>query len=411
MTIFGRMKSAWGGFWGGNGFFPVSGGDAVASASKSVGNDKNMGIAAYFACIRNISEDIAKLPLITYRRLPNDKGKERATNNPIYGLLRYSPHPAYGAFAFRETMTRNALGRGNAFAEILRNNDGSVNALEILDPITTATKPAKDGTVSYIRDFLGSLDSREIPSANIIHIHGLSNDGIDGMSVAQYAAETLSFAQSSQSYGEKLFSRGARPGGVLTHPGKMKDDAKKKLAETWDKAYGNHNSGKTAILDNEIEYKPITISPVDAQYLETRQFTVEEIARWFRMPLHKIQYLVRAQGWSTLDAQNTDYLTDTLLPWLTRWEEELNRKLFVNDQDYFAEHLVDALLRGDQTTRTNAYVKEFSMGVLSINEIRKRENMNPIDDEGGDTHFVPLNMTPAEFAKSISGKEEKTNDT
>lgn len=363
-------------------------------------------IAAYFACIRNLSEDVAKLPLITYRRLA--RGKERAANHPYYNLLRRQPHPAIGAMALRETVTRYALGWGNGYARIHRDNLGKAVMLEPIPTPLVSVIGGDGGKVSY--EIKRNPEPETVPSENMIHIHGISSDGVNGLSVLQAAQETLGFAYYAQKYGENIFARGGRPSGILTHPGKLQPEAKHTLARAWEEAYGGNNSGRTAVLDHGIKYEPISINPVDAQYLETRQFTVEEIARWFRMPLHKIQYLLRAQGWSTLDAQNTDYLTDTLMPWLVRWEEELARKLFVGEDDYFAEHLVTGLLRGDVSTRKDFYVGMFSIGGLSINEIRELENMNPIDGEAGDKHFVPLNMTPAEFANSINGGGGKAKE-
>jgi HK97 family phage portal protein len=307
-------------------------------------------------------------------------------------------------------LTRFALGWGNGFAEILRKKIGEPYGLEIIHPQGVTPQGADGGKVEYLTG-KGTDKEKTIKAEDMIHIHGISSNGITGLSVAGFARETLNFAGSAQTYGANLFNRGGRPGGILVHPGKLDPKAKTKLKESWEEAYGGSNAGRTAVLDHGIDYKPITINPVDAQYLETRQFTVEEVARWFRMPLHKIQFHLRAQGWSTLDAMNTDYLTDTLMPWLVRWEEELDRKLFADDSEHFAEHLVTGLLRGDQKSRAEFYVKQFSIGALSINEIREAENMNPIEGEGGDKHFVPLNMTPAEFANSVTGGKGKENDS
>jgi HK97 family phage portal protein len=408
MSIFSRLNDSWHALWGDSqGFVPVSG--TVSTPVALSGSDGAwMGIAAYFACIRNLSEDVAKLPLITYRRLA--RGKERATNHPYYKLLRRRPYPSVGSIAFRETMMRNVLGWGNGYAEILRRNTGEAYALQIISPQNVIIRADKSGTgIEYVVK-TSVLPEKTISPENMIHIHGLSANGIDGISIAGYARETLQFAASAQTYGKNIFARGGRPSGILTHEGKLQPEAKQALAKAWEEAYGGSNSGRTAVLDHGIKYEAISINPVDAQYLETRQFTVEEIARWFRMPLHKIQYLVRAQGWSTLDAQNTDYLTDTLMPWLIRWEEELTAKLFPVEPEYFVEHLVTGLLRGDASTRKDFYVGMFSIGGLSINEIRELENMNPIEGEGGDKHFVPLNMTPAEFANSINGGGGKAKE-
>jgi HK97 family phage portal protein len=403
MGIFDRMRSAWGVLSGeSSGYITVTSGGNWGQ-STALTDDRFMRIAAYFACIRNISEDVAKLPLITYRRLA--RGKSRAPEHPLSSVLGKSPHPAIGSMAFRETLTRYALGWGNGYAQILRSGTSVPTALEPIHPGLVDITTSNDGRVKYIVRNGG--ENKTIPAADMLHIHGLSSNGVCGLSVAGLSRETMEFAGSAQTYGRNLFARGGRPCGTLTVPGKLTPDAQKMLRESWDEAHGGENSGRTAVLPEGIKYETISINPVDAQYLETRQFTVEEIARWFRMPLHKIQYLVRAQGWSTLDAQNTDYLTDTLMPWLVRWEQEIARKLFADDPEYFAEHLVNGMLRGDQKSRSEYYVKQFSIGALSINEIRELENMNPIDGDGGDKHFVPLNMTPAEFANSVSGSRDK----
>ena len=399
MSIFSRLSDAWGALCGDSqGYIPIAGSPLI-SPNNGSGDDPWMRISAYFACIRNISEDIAKLPLITYKRL--GRGKERAPDHIYSRLLKTQPYPSVGSMAFRETITRFALGWGNGFAKICRRANGKAHALQIMHPLYVKIKKADNGHVDYIYNHAGKEEI--ISDTDMIHIHGLSFDGVNGISIAAQARNTLEFANSTQEYGNNLYTRGGRPGGILVHPGKLAEPAKEKLKDTWNDAYSGKNSGKTAVLDGGMEYKPFTISPIDAQYLETRQFSVEEIARWFRMPLHKIQYLVRAQGWSTLDAMNTDYLTDTLLPWLTRWEEEINRKLFCDDKEYFAEHLVNALLRGDQTARTNFYSSQFAIGALSINEIRSFENMNPIANADGDKHYVPLNYGAV--------GEEKTDDT
>ena len=408
MGLFDRVTNAWDAFWMGDadGYVPVAGVSAGSPVGPNHADERWMGIAAYFACIRNISEDIAKLPLVTYKRLP--RGKDRAKDHKYYNLLHDAPHPAIGSMALRETLTRFALGWGNGFARIHRLTNGDAYAIEPIHPQRVSIAPAPESRIQYTIASKPGEHGAVVPQENMLHIHGLGPDGVRGQSVAGFARETMEFAGSAQTYGKNLFCRGGRPGGILTHPGALKKDQKDKLKESWEQAYGGDNAGRTAVLDHGVEYKPITISPIDAQYLETRQFTIEEIARWFRMPLHKIQYHARAQGWSTLDAMNTDYLTDTLMPWLVRWEEEIRRKLFADDPDHFAEHLVNGLLRADQRGRSEFYVKQFSIGALSINEIRAMENMNPIDEDGGDRHFVPLNMTPAEFANKVSGG--KSND-
>lgn len=359
-----------------------------------------MGLSAYYACLRCIAEDIGKLPLITYRRL--ERGKERATNHANFAALHDAPNPDMSAMSFRETLTHWALGWGNGFAEIATDGYGKP-ALFPIHPSRVRvrrSKAAAGGLVYAVRNEDGTEVA--IPQGSMLHIHGLGGDGAVGYSVLRYAAESVGLGLSAQSFGAAFFGNGANAGSVLEHPGQMKPAAYERLRKEWTEIYtGTENANKPAILENGMKFNRISIPPNEAQFLETRQFNVEDICRWFRVPPHKVQHLMRAQGWSTLDASNTDYLTDTLLPWLVRWEQELKRKLFVGDNEHFAEHLVAGIMRGDMKTRSDYYRTQFAIGSLSVNDIREAENMNPVD--GGDEHFVPLNMIPLRLAAEGRG--------
>ena len=406
MNIFSRMGAAWRGFWGvdssnSEGWVPTGGDPWRVDIARQT-EEKYMAISAYFACIRNISEDIGKLPFILYERL--EQGKKRATEHALYPLVRYRPAGPITSAALRETLVRFAISWGNGYARIYRLKNGNAAIIQPVHPAIVKPQDNGQSDLEYVIDKGDGSKAATVPSTNMIHIHGVGSNGVTGMSVAGHALQSLTLAAAVRKFGTNIYTTNGRPGGYLKTAAKLGPEARDANIKAWKKAHGGDKMGGTAMLDNGLEYHQVTVNPTDTQYLETCQFTVEDVARWFRMPLHKIQYLVRAQGWSTLDAQNTDYLNDTLMPWLTRIEQEFTYKLLGGHDKYFCEHLVDALLRGDIKTRGDFYVKQFTIGALSINEIRAKENMNPIDEPGGDKHFVPLNMTPAEFANSVSGR-------
>lgn len=365
-------------------------------AGIKVNEESAMCLSAYYACIRAIAEDVAKLPLITYRRLA--RGKERATENPAYSLLSKS------SMAARETVSHWALGWGNGYAEIGFDGGGRPAALFPIHPSRVTPKESGGELVYLVRNQDASQTA--IPANRMLHIHGLGGDGRTGYSVLRFASESVGLGLASQGFGASFFGNGANGGTVIECVGKLSDTAFNRLRESWNERFvGVQNGNKPIILEEGMKTSRLAIPPEEAQFLETRQFTVEDICRWFRVPPHKVQHLLRASGWSTLDASNTDYVTDSLMPWLIRWEQELNRKLFFNSDEYFAEHLIAGLMRGDMKTRAEFYKGMFSIGVMSINDIRESENMNPVED--GDAYFVPSNITPLSIA--VTGRVNSAN--
>lgn len=364
-----------------------AGGSSTLSGEQ-IGPQTALSISAYFAAIRALSEDVAKLPLILYRRLANG-GKEREKKNPIYKILHDVPNPEMTSMSFREVVMASALGWGNGYAQIVRANGSDVKGLYPLHPARVTPKRDANGVLfyEYRRD---TGEEKPLSAGDVIHIHGLGSDGIVGYSVARIGAESLGLSMAAQTFGAGFFGNGAAPFGVLEHPGKLTDKARDTLRSSWNEKYGGaKNVGRTAIVEEGMKYSAVGIPPEEAQFLETRQFQVEEICRWFRIPPHKIQHLLRST-FSNIEAQNIEYVVDTLLPWLIRWEQEIKKKLFAEDEDVFAEHLVSGLLRGDQAARATYYREQWMIGALSQNEIREFENMNPVD--GGDVYYVPLNM-------------------
>ena len=364
-----------------------------------------MALPTYFACIRALSEDLAKLPLKVYRQL-KPRGKEPLPGHPVYRLLHDTANPRMTAFTCRELLTQWQLGWGNGFAEIQR---GGIRRTPVamfpIHPsrVVVEQLPSKEIVYNVHND-----DGRTvvIPQVDMFHLRGMGTELV-GHSVVRLAAESLGLSLAAQSFGAAYFGNGAQIGGVLEPPGTLSEKGAAHLRESWSKMHqGVENACKTYLAQEGMTYKPLGVPPEEAQFIETRQFQVEDVCRWFRMPPHKVGHLLRAAGWSTLEATNTDYVTDTLMPHHVRWEQECKRRLFdpVREGDLFAEHVVAAMLRGDMTARSAYYREQFMIGALSQNEIRELENRNPI--EGGDTYFVPMNMTASDVAADAEKSRE-----
>lgn len=293
------------------------------------------------------------------------------------------------SFVFRTVLMGSLLTLGPAFAEIIRNGRGEVVSLW---PIPAARVRIKNDGVklSYV---VRMNDNREVSlqPSEVLHIMGLTLDGFTALSPIAYARESIGLGIAATEYGSRFFSNDATPGFVLVHPNKLSKEASTRLAETWNAAHqGSSAARKTAVLEEGLKPERIGIPPEDSQFLETRKFQVEEIARIFRIPPHMIAALDRAT-FSNIEHQGLEFVVHTLRPWLVAWEQEINRKFFPKG-DYFAEFLVDGLLRGDVASRFSAYATAVTNGWFSPNDVRRLENMNPID--GGDQYFRPLNMTP-----------------
>lgn len=365
-----------------------------------------LAIPAVFACVRAISEDVAKLPLVLYRET-DGRGKERVKNHPLYRILRDRPNPNMTAFDLRCAVTAHALTWGNGYVEIVR--DGNFRPVEfwLLEPdrveVRYSDAPgARPGEVVYIYDDPIEKRRRTLFDVDVIHIKGLGYDGLLGYSVIEWARRSLALTAATEKFGSSFFANSSLPKGVLEHPGVVGDEGQKNIRDSWEKIHrGAANYGKVAILEEGMKFNAITIPPEDAQFLETRQFQIPEVCRWFRMPPHKIADLTRAT-FSNIEHSSIEYVGDTLLPWLVRWEQEIRRKCFSgSESSLFAEHLTAALLRGDLKSRYDAYAIGRQWGWLSPDDVREFENLNPIDGAGGKIYLVPTNMANAEvFAKA-----------
>ncbi len=366
-------------------------------SGESVSPEGALALSAYFAAIRAISEDVGKLPFIVYRRV-KPRGKERAREHAAYKLLDDRANDEVSAMTFRETLTHWALGWGGGFAEIVRDGRGLPVAMFPIHPSRVELRRNANLQLVYIvhNDGGGQVTLRQ---EQMFHLRGLGDEA-QGYSVARYAAESIGLGMAAQKFGAALFGNNATLGTVFEHPGTLSEEALANLRESLATIYGGaRNAHKPYILEEGMKANKTAIPPEEAQFIETREFQVEDVARWFRIPPNKLGHFKRAQGWSTLEATNTDYITDTLMAWLVRWEQEAHRKLFREDERamLFAEHLVAGLLRGDQSARGAFYTQMFNVGAMSPNDIREKENENPRKD--GDAYYTPSNMTSNEEAE------------
>lgn len=366
----------------------------AAGSGVQVTADTALKTSAVWACVRLISETIASLPLFLYGRTAADGTRRRDDSHPLYRLLHGQPNNWQTALEFREQMTVQVLLRGNAYAQKVPGPRGAVDQLVPLNPDRIRAESTTDGAIRYR---FRQRDGTEIllNAEDIFHLRGLSLDGISGISVIDYGRETIGLAIAEESYAARLFSQDGRPGGVLEYKDKLSPDAVDRLKKNWEAAHtGLAKAHRVAVLEEGMKFTPIQMAAKDLETIAQRQFSIEDIARWFRVPLHMIGSTTKETSWgSGIEQLSIGFVTYTLLPWLKRWEQAIARDLLVDPENFFAEHLVDGLLRGDQQSRYNAYAVGRNWGWLSANDVRRLENMNPVQE--GDVYLQPLNMVPA----------------
>jgi HK97 family phage portal protein len=359
------------------------------SASKTgiaITEDSAMRLSAVFGAVRVISETIASLPW----EVKQDAGDSTrsASAHPINKLIHH-PNAMMTDFNFREVCQAHLCLHGNAFIAIRRNEAGQAVKLIPVHPDRVEVKVYKDEKFYNIDQGKETFDDTEM-----IHILGLSFDGIIGKSVIEAARESIGLGLAADQFGGSFFGNGANVSAVLTHPGKLSDEAYKRLMTSWARRYsGLDNSHKTAILEEGMNLTKVSISPQESQFLETRKFGVEDIARFFRIPLAYLGSLENSSTRANIEEQGIQFQRNTILPWVKRWEAEFNRKLFPGQEDYFIRMNMDGLLRGDISSRYSSYATARQWGWMSVNDIRKYESLDPID--GGDVYLQPLNMIEA----------------
>lgn len=308
---------------------------------------------------------------------------------------------------------------GNAYAQIIRNGKGEVLGLYPLMPDRMKVDRDDKGQIFYeymVSDSdasLGKQGSVKLTSSDILHIPGLGFDGLVGYSPIAMAKNAIGMAIATEEYGASFFANGATPSGILEYPGTVKDP--QAMRDSWSKGFSGSNSHKVAILEEGMKYTPISISPNEAQFLETRKFQINEIARIFRVPPHMVGDLEKS-SFSNIEQQSLEFVKYTLDPWVARWEQSIVRRLFTEEEKkkYYVKFNVDGLLRGDYQSRMNGYAIGRQNGWMSANDIRELENLDRISSEdGGDLYLINGNMLPLYRAGAFAnddGKEETENE-
>ncbi|MDD4985569.1 MAG: phage portal protein [Dehalococcoidales bacterium] len=358
----------------------------------NVTEDSAFYSVAVWACVRILSETLASLPLILYRRLP--RGKERAINHPLHKLLHLRPNPRMNSFMMREIMMAHLVTWGNAYALIDWEDYTTPKAIWPMRPDMVRVTE-KDNRLIYTYTLYNKGKVLNLPAFNVWHIPGLGFDGITGYSPITLAREAIGLAMATEEYGARFFGNNAAPGLALKHPKTLNPEARANLKKSWEEAHkGLSNAHRVAILEEGLDITKIGIPPEDAQFLETRKFQRSEIASFFHVPPHMIGDLEKAT-FSNIEQQSLEFVVYTMRPWLVRWEQTINTQLLLETQqsEYFAEFLVDGLLRGDFESRTRGYWTAIQGGWMSPNEVRELENKNP--REGGDEYLRPVNMVPS----------------
>ena len=367
----------------------------MSSSGENVDEKSALQIATVYACVRLLAESVAALPLHLYRITESGSGKEKATDHPLYKLLYRQPNAEMTSFSFREAIMMHLLLWGNAYVQIIRDGKNGVVGLYPLLPENVEVDRADNGEIYYIyhayTDETPGENNKDIYFGRdeILHIPGLSFNGLVGFSPIAMMKNSLGTTIAVEKYGSSFFRNGAQPSGVLEHPGVLKNP--EKIRENWANVYGGAgNAHKVAVLEEGMQYKPISLPPEDSQFLSTREFGVEEICRIFRVPPHMVQDLKRAT-YSNIEHQSIDFVQHTLMPWLTRIEQAIIKDVLIEEEkdQYFPKFNVDGLLRGDYQSRMNGYAVGFSNGFLSPNDIRSLENMDLIPaDMGGDDYYL-----------------------
>ena len=386
------------------------------TSGKRVNEMSAMQMTAVYSCVRILAEDVAGLPLHLYRYTDNGS-KEKAIEHPLYRLLHDEPNPEMTSFIFRETLMTHLLLWGNAYAQIVRNGKGEVLGLYPLMPNKMSVDRDTDGRLWYT--YTRSTDEAptmkgstvKLHPYDVLHIPGLGFDGLVGYSPIAMAKNAIGMGIACEEYGARFFANGAAPGGVLEHPGTVKDP--QKIRDSWNSVYrGTGNAHKVAVLEEGMKYTPIGISPEQAQFLETRKFQINEIARIFRVPPHMVGDLEKS-SFSNIEQQSLEFVKYTLEPWVIRWEQSIMRALLSTQEKemYFVKFNLEGLLRGDYQSRMNGYAIARQNGWMSANDIRRLENLDQIPKEdGGDLYLINGNMLPLSSAGAFAKETQNLNE-
>lgn len=375
------------------------GGAGISKAGVRVTPDKAMNSITFFSCAKVIAEDLAKLPLnLHFRRA--DGSREKARTHPVFKLVRRKPNPFQTAYQFKLMMQLHVSVRNNAYAVILEDENGEPTAIVPQHPDKVTVLKSPNGDLFYD---LG--EGKGIaPAENIIHLRGLSDDGIMGINPVFQIAQTLGIDLASTAHAAAYYANGARPGVVLSHPKTLSPDAKTEIKSKWDEQYrGADNTQSVAVLAEGMTATVMNLNHVESQFLESRQFTAYQICGAMRVAPHLVGLMEKAT-FSNIEHQGQSHAGNCIQPHTVMWTECLSDKLLFEDEqeDYYFEFNFDSLIQTDFETRMNGYGKAIQTGILSPNEAREKENMNRRTDADGDKYMMPKNM-------SLNGERDEKN--
>lgn len=369
------------------------------NAGVNVSIDGSLQASAVFAAVKVLSEDVAKLPvsLVADR---DDGGSDVVRKHPAARVMR-QPNSWQTSFEMRQMLMQDLALRGNAFAVIFRNGRGEVASLIPVRAGLVTIHTTPDGDIFYqvgVDDSpsgarLKTRDQAMIPQEDMLHLRWMARDGVCGISPIAYQREAVALSLAAEQHGAASFGNDATPGGVLKHPNNLSQEAAQRLRQQWQEKYqGPNKAGAPAVLEEGMEFEKLEISNEDRQFLETRRFQVEEVARIFRVPPHMIGDLSHAT-FSNIESQSLDYVKNTLMAWLELWESALARDLLSQqerDRGVRFEFDTQRILRGTISERFDAHTKAINNGIKTPNEVREEEGLNPVD--GGNTLLRPLNL-------------------
>lgn len=384
----------------------------VGISTKSKQNitpDSALQSTTVYACVRVLAETIASLPMMIYRRKPNG-GKEPAQEHYLYHILHDIPNPQQSSFEYREMLMGHISLRGNAYSFLERDGGGRVLNIYPLNPARMTVK-LFEGRLIY--EYLHSDGHNEIYSEDDIwHWKGLSNDGIVGLSPISLAREAIGLGLSAEEHEARLLSNSARTSGIMEYPGKLAEDARKRLKDSLEESQTGINAYRTMILEGGLKWTQVGMTNIDAQFLELRNFQVEDICRIFRVPSILIQHPDKTMTYASAEQFFLSFAQHSIRPWCVRIEQSANKSLLTEKErkKFFVELKIEGLLRGDLKTRYEAYQIGRLNGWLSVNDVRALENMNPVI-EGGDDYLQPMNYKKLGDNTDIGGEKVANTKT
>lgn len=369
----------------------------TSSSGKVVTADKAIRLSAVWACVRLLSESISTLPLKIYVRQP-DGSRKPAADHPAYSVLCRRPNSEMTPSRFMLMVVASICLRGNAFIEKKFILNRLVSLVPLL-PQNMVVRRLTSGALEY--KYTENGTERIIPVKNMMHIRGFGLDGVCGMMPTMAGVDVFGAAMSVDEAAAKIFENGLQSTGFLSSENALSKDQRDRLRKNLQSFIGSKNAGKLMVLENKLTYQNVTMNPEAAQLLESRSFSIDEICRWFRVPPYMVGHTTKQSSWaSSLEGMNLLFLTHTLRPLLVNIEQEIGRCLLDSDDEVFAEFSVEGLLRADSAGRAAYYTSALQNGWMSRNDVRRLENMPPI--EGGDIYTVQLNLTQLKNLESVN---------